>query len=63
YNNAGQLVRVLVDGEKEPGYYRVNWDGKDETGKKLPVGIYFYRMDAFDSKDRFTETKKMILIQ
>jgi len=63
YNNAGQLVRVLVDSKKEAGYYRASWDGKDEAGKKLPTGIYFYRMDAFDSKDRFTTTKKMVLLQ
>jgi hypothetical protein len=41
FDKMGRLVRVLVDGEKEPGLHRAEWDGLDSHGKKLPTGVYF----------------------
>ncbi|MFO8062270.1 MAG: T9SS type A sorting domain-containing protein [bacterium] len=59
YNTAGQLVKVLVDEDKEAGYYSANWDGKDNNGKVLPSGMYFYRLNAGD----FKETIKILKIK
>jgi hypothetical protein len=44
YNMVGQRVARLVDDIKEPGYYFVDWDGKDETGRDVATGIYIYRL-------------------
>jgi len=55
----GCLVRELVDGIKTGGEYTVFWDGRDETGRILPSGAYFYRMKA----GRFTATRKMLLVK
>jgi len=59
YNILGQLVRTLVDEEKAPGNYKVIWDGKDNSGKEVTSGIYFYRLECSGS----TETRKMILLR
>jgi subtilisin family serine protease len=59
YNILGQLVRTLVDEEKLPGRYAVIWDGKDDRGREVTSGVYFYRLDCSGS----TETRKMILLR
>ena len=59
YNILGQLVRTLVDEEKLPGRYEVVWDGKDDRGKEVTSGVYFYRLESSGS----TETRKMILLR
>lgn len=59
YNILGQLVRTLVDEEKMPGKYKINWDGKDDSGKEVGSGIYFYQLRTRD----YTDTKKMVLLR
>jgi len=66
YNIKGQIVRNLECGEsltaKTPMYreYSVSWDGKDEKGKKLPNGIYLYKLSSGNYQ---SEIKKMILLR
>jgi len=59
YNILGQRVKTLVNEEKKAGTYEVIWDGKDDQGKGVSSGIYFYQLRAGD----FTETKKMLLLK
>ncbi len=59
YNLLGQLVRTLVDGEQEPGYHSVRWDGRNGLGKDVSSGIYFYKLQAGD----YTSVRKMILLK
>jgi len=59
YNCLGQLVRTLVNEERRPGYYTVVWDGKDDTGRNLSSGIYFYQF----STNEFQDTKKAVLLK
>jgi hypothetical protein len=59
YNILGQKVRILVDEPKRPGSYEVIWDGKDERGKDLSSGIYFYQLKLGE----FTQTKRMVLLK
>jgi len=58
FNMLGQQVRTLVDDVMNPGAYKVAWDGKDDLGKTVSSGIYFYRLDA----GRFSLVRKMILL-
>ena len=49
YNAAGQVVRELLNpsGETmEPGWHEVRWDGRDDAGRQLSSGVYFYRLDG-----------------
>lgn len=56
YNIAGQEIRNLINEFKEPGNYKVEWDGKDDNGRVVSSGVYFYQMIAKD----FREGKKTI---
>ena len=58
-NLLGQEVRTLVDEEKEPGYYSVTWDGRDNEGTEVTSGVYFYRLKSGE----FIETRRMILLK
>ena len=59
YNVRGQLVRSLVDGMKSTGTYQIQWDGKDDAGRTLPSGVYFYRLQAGE----FNQTRKMVMMK
>ena len=59
YNVAGQLVCTLVDGFKKRDRYRLKWDGKNNEGKTVASGVYFYRLKT----DRFTKTKKLVILR
>ena len=46
YNLMGQRLRVLVEGSGQPGPHRIQWDGRDETGRLVPSGVYTYRLEV-----------------
>jgi len=54
YNIAGQVVEVLENQSKEPGYYSIHLDASE-----LGSGVYFYRIKASD----FSEVKKCVIIK
>lgn len=43
---AGRAVRVLHLGEHDRGAQTATWDGRDDAGNRLPIGAYFYRLEA-----------------
>ncbi|MCK6622291.1 MAG: T9SS type A sorting domain-containing protein [Calditrichaceae bacterium] len=59
YNLLGQKVRTLVNARQPAGRYEVKWEGRDEEGKPVGSGVYFYRLEAGD----FTQTRKMLLLR
>jgi hypothetical protein len=46
YNIAGQTVKTLANSMQRPGAYSVTWDGRDEGGKRVSAGLYFYRLNV-----------------
>lgn len=46
YNVKGQKVKSLCNGEKTAGEHKLEWDGRDDHGKRLGSGIYFCRLQA-----------------
>jgi flagellar hook assembly protein FlgD len=46
YNVLGQKIRILVNGKMPAGNYRVQWDGRDDSGQVVASGIYLYRLVA-----------------
>jgi hypothetical protein len=59
YNILGQKVRMLVDEYQSAGYKSIQWDGRDNLGREVTSGIYFYRIEAGD----FVQAKRMVLIK
>jgi hypothetical protein len=40
----GRQVRRLLDASVPPGRHQVIWDGRDDAGRSLASGVYFYRL-------------------
>ena len=58
----GELVRTLMLGYQDEGFYRKKdsaayWDGRNTYGESVASGVYFYTLTAGD----FTATKKMLI--
>lgn len=58
FNVQGQLVRTLVNTYFEEGDYQIEWDGRDNAGKRVNQGVYYYSMKA----GRFSDSKKLIIV-
>ncbi len=48
YNVSGQLVRELASGLQSLGRYSITWDGRDLSARRVPSGVYLYRLDVSD---------------
>ena len=60
YDVKGRMVRALVRDELQAaGPQEVPWDGRDEKGRSVASGVYFYRLEA----GPFARTKQMTLIK
>ncbi|MDP2806983.1 MAG: FlgD immunoglobulin-like domain containing protein, partial [bacterium] len=59
YNILGQEVRRYGLGVQQPGYYTVDWNGKDTQGRKVSAGVYLYRLQAGSN----TAIKKMTVLR
>jgi len=46
YDAAGRVARVLKDGESAAGAHQLSWTGADASGRRLPAGVYFVRLDS-----------------
>ena len=46
YNTRGEIVKEIAVGEKNPGNYRIEWDGSDNNGSLCGNGIYYLVMQA-----------------
>jgi len=59
YDTGGRLVARLFSGEDGPGVRRYRWDGRDELGRAVPSGVYFYRLRA----GKQVLSRKMVLVR
>jgi len=59
YNLLGQRVVRLYDGNAPAGYLELSWGGKDQSGRPVGSGVYFYRVAAGD----FQQVRKMVLLK
>lgn len=46
YNVLGQEVKRITIGTNSAGVHSFKWNGKDNSGNKLSVGIYFYQLQC-----------------
>jgi hypothetical protein len=59
YDIAGRRVRRLVAGDLPGGRHSVTWDGRNDEGRGVATGIYFYRLEGPEE----TLTKKLVLLR
>jgi hypothetical protein len=59
YDILGREVRELINTSQKPDYYKVIWDGRNNSGKEVSSGIYFYQLRAGNYK----QTRKLILLK
>jgi hypothetical protein len=45
-NALGQRVRVLLNGHVTAGRHTLPWDGRDDAGRAVGAGVYFYRLQT-----------------
>lgn len=65
YNIQGQSVRTLVNGEEKRGLNTVIWEGRDNSGRKVPSGPYFLRLEAHTGLGtrEYTATRKLSMMR
>ncbi len=58
YNTLGQKIKTLVAEQKPAGVHIIKWNGKDDQGRNVSSGVYFYSLETGD----FRWVKKMVLL-
>ena len=53
YSVDGRRVRTLARGVREPGVYQLRWDGRDDGGRAVAVGVFYAHLSA--GGQRFTQ--------
>ncbi len=59
YNITGRKVATVVDDLLDPGEHVAMWDSRNDSGKPVASGVYFYRIKAGDR----IATRKMVLLK
>ena len=59
FNILGVRIKTYPEEDRNTGENKIVWDGKDDNGNSLPSGVYYYRLTI----DKFTQTRKMILLR
>jgi len=59
FNLKGQLIKTLIKEDINAGEQVAYWDGKNDNGKSVSSGIYFYKLKA----GNYQKAKKMVLVK
>ncbi|MFC1501875.1 FlgD immunoglobulin-like domain containing protein [bacterium] len=61
----GRMIRKWIPGQQQAGVYSIQWNGRDQSGKPVPSGVYLYQIEVKggSSKNSFLDVKKLILIK
>lgn len=57
FDNRGNLIRNLFDGDVILGARQVTWDGKNDSGISVENGIYTYKINAIDPSGKVASEK------
>jgi hypothetical protein len=60
YDARGRLVRTLFDAvQPGPRWYAAVWNGRDQSGRPVPGGVYFARLRA----PSYTSVRRLVLVK
>ena len=46
FDLSGRPRRIIHDGQQHSGGLRFAWDGRDQSGERVPPGLYVYRISV-----------------
>ena len=55
----GRMIRKLIDRPMPAGRQRAVWDGRDDQGRTVATGVYFYRLTA----GTFRASRRLVLLK
>jgi flagellar hook assembly protein FlgD len=61
YDLQGRLVATLKEGVLDSGTHELHWNGSDQSGRKMPAGVYIYKLEAASENGPQVFTQKMIV--
>ncbi|MFC1476237.1 M6 family metalloprotease domain-containing protein [Candidatus Zixiibacteriota bacterium] len=59
-NILGRRVTTIFAGTVTPGRHRVTWDGRDDHGRSVASGVYFYRLL---DRDGTSQSRRMVYLK
>jgi hypothetical protein len=59
YDVSGRVLRMIETAQLPAGRHEAHWDGRDNGGREVASGIYFYRLES----ENFSATRRMILVK
>jgi len=59
YDLLGKQITQLINDRQLPGFYKIQWNGKDQYGNLLPSGIYFCLLKTTTQ----IQSKKLIFLR
>ena len=54
----GERIRTVVSEFQPAGRQAIRWDRRDDSGRRVPSGVYFYRLEAGSER----ATRKMVVM-
>ncbi|MFH1278066.1 MAG: S8 family serine peptidase [Candidatus Eisenbacteria bacterium] len=59
FDVAGRVVRTVAEGRFPAGEHHLAWDGRDDSGREVTSGVYFYRLKMGDK----VESRRLTLLR
>ena len=59
YDVMGRNIRSLINVKHTAGYNSFQWDARNDFGKEIAAGMYFYTVQA----GKYKATKKMVFLK
>jgi hypothetical protein len=60
YNVRGQKVATVEKHVESAGVHSISWDGRNYRGKRVPSGVYFYRVRT---RGEVSGARKMVIVR
>jgi hypothetical protein len=59
----GRVVRTIEARPATAGVHQASWDGRDQGGRTLPAGIYFYRAEDAAGREASGPSRSLLLLR
>ena len=63
YDVLGRRVRTVLDVQRPSGQHVVTWDGRDESGGRVPSGLYLVRMVAQSGSKAYVQSRPIMVVR